>query len=691
METWAQAEILIDGQFKKVCDAFSAHGDPCREWVELSDGRLASTRCSVCTFMHGPPENRYEAISVAHPGVPEDIAIWGAKLLLQLRYALTRIDRRLCPADVVRTAEKFDAISPGLATFVQEPSPTQAWALLSMFESEHVVPAPSVDKTGVPGSASIPADSPDMRTWEQFLQDHYADFSDFLECLNCVVKAFREKVHKAKTSWKIYGRPYKRRPYLAEVPCYTELNETYTKELLKRAKLQAPVFTLIDGDMSFKPRFTRGFANDCQCNTPWHERSLWERQPWVAYELPLLDAGLQFGCQVPVVAVAGLISPASGSAEDSPHNIASRATFKQDFAFPHVGNRVHEGGAAEDRDNRQAETTEKQVVPTSCSAVLQHQLLAWTSEDEAASEASETHQGSEDVENDETCSEERRQEERSCHEASESGEGGQSESESSRDVDDPEGYCDCPQTPPSKTRHKRHAELGQSVQKEAQPKFATGGAPTVEPVSDSSAKLRRKGSAASEGAALTPTSGSVVCHQEAIANDSRTHKTLLAINAHSQRELLERHPQLRQYAWSSGQCSMCMEWRSKAENTFVITHSCGVVHCGWCYEDHQGECMDPGVAAEIQATREALFEKHPELRVQTPISGQCAHCLEEVSVVHQFLFQHCCGTDICSDCYVHHLPYCEGGFCYDAFVLGDDESSDDYGIPYGPDVRDETW
>jgi len=32
------------------------------------------------------------------------------------------------------------------------------------------------------------------------------------------------------------------------------------------------------------------------------------------------------------------------------------------------------------------------------------------------------------------------------------------------------------------------------------------------------------------------------------------------------------------------------------------------------------------------------------------------------------------------------------GACrYDAFAFGDDESSDDYGIGYGPDARDETW
>ena len=125
---------------------------------------------------------------------------------------------------------------------------------------------------------------------------------------------------------------------------------------------------------------------------------------------------------------------------------------------------------------------------------------------------------------------------------------------------------------------------------------------------------------------------------------------------------------------------------------FRHQHCCGVVHRGWCYEDHLALCEHPAARQEINTTREALFVKHPELRAQTPKSGCCAHCLEEISVVHQFLFLHCCGSDICSDCYVHHLPYCKGAdsFC-DAYVFGDDETSDDYGISYVPDARDETW
>ena len=695
VDTWTQAEILIEGKFERLCDAFSATGDLREEWVELADGRLASTRCSFCTFMHGQPESRNKVMSIVHPGVPEDIAIGVAELLVKLRNVLTRVDRRLCPADVVRTAEKFDVILPGVGIFIQEPSPIQAFVLLSLFEPKNVVPDPLVDAAGVPGSASSPADSFDMQAWGDFLQDHYADLSDLLGRLNCVVEAFRDSFHKATTSWKIYGRAYKRRPYLVEATCHTKLYETYTQELLKRTKFHAPVFALADGNMSFKPRLTRSFAIDCQCNTPWHERSLWERQPWVAYELPLVDAGQQFGRPVATPAAVRQIAPAPVSVENATRDISSRVEFKPGFASPRVGNRAYAECAGEQCDDREAAITEKWVSPTSGSAILQHQLLVWTSEDEAAgsSEASEMQQNSEDVDIDGPWFEEGGQEERPRHETSESDEGGHSKTESSWDADDPEGYGDCPQTPPRKTCDK-FAELGQSVQKEARPKFLTDESPVCDGFAKGShaSVPRWTGSAASECVALVPASGSAVRHQDTTANDDQMHSKLLEINARSQRELLERHPQLRRYVWSSGPGSMCMEWHCKSENPFVVTHSCGVVHCGWCYEDHQGQCKDPIITTEIQATREALFEKHPELRSQTPISGQCTHCLEELSVVHQFLFQHCCGVEICSDCYVHHLSYCEGGAChYDAFVFGDDESSDDYGIPCALDVRDETW
>ena len=77
-------------------------------------------------------------------------------------------------------------------------------------------------------------------------------FLRLLERLDGIVEVFREKVHKAKTGWTVYGRPCKRRPSLVEVACHLELNETYTQELLERLKFQAPVFALVDGSMSFK-------------------------------------------------------------------------------------------------------------------------------------------------------------------------------------------------------------------------------------------------------------------------------------------------------------------------------------------------------------------------------------------------------------------------------------------------------
>ena len=272
-------------------------------------------------------------------------------------------------------------------------------------------------------------------------------------------------------------------------------------------------------------------------------------------------------------------------------------------------------------------------------------------------------------------------------------------SEEPFDADDPEGYGDCPQTPP-RSILKKCAQAEQSVQKEMRPTFFTeADVPAAGPISDSSAKKRLHSlvqgcpAATADSVTLLPASGSVTHHRDTARGYRTLHDMLLKLDARHQKELLSMHPQLRRYEWSCGQCSMCKEWCYESECTFILTHSCGVVHCGWCYEeDHQGQCMGPGIEAEIEATREALFEKFPQLRTQTPVSGCCAHCLEEVSAVHQFLFQHCCGELICSDCYMDHLQCCEGGASrYDAFVFGDDESSDDHGIGFVPDPRDEAW
>ncbi len=158
---------------------------------------------------------------------------------------------------------------------------------------------------------------------------------------------------------------------------------------------------------------------------------------------------------------------------------------------------------------------------------------SWASDDQASvgEEHLETESGSTDGELDEDVVAEAGE---PRHENNESGEASHSESEASWDVDDPEGYGDCPQTPPRKTGYEELTELGQSAQKEARPKFTTeGDARTAEPVSDSSAKKRSRESARqwSDGArmervTLAPASGSAVHHQETIASDSAIHRTL---------------------------------------------------------------------------------------------------------------------------------------------------------------------
>ena len=106
-------------------------------------------------------------ISITHPGVPEDVAIGCARLLVQLRVVLRGVDSPLCLADVVCAAGRFDVVAPALAKFCEEPSQKQALLLLSLFESVHAAASPTGDKSA-PGSAST---SEDNLAWEQFIQD----------------------------------------------------------------------------------------------------------------------------------------------------------------------------------------------------------------------------------------------------------------------------------------------------------------------------------------------------------------------------------------------------------------------------------------------------------------------------------------------------------------------------------------
>ena len=265
-------------------------------------------------------------------------------------------------------------------------------------------------------------------------------------------------------------------------------------------------------------------------------------------------------------------------------------------------------------------------------------------------------------------------------------------------VDPLESGDGCPQTPPRKSFLPGGFACNQSAQKDARPTY-TAASDDQPPwsVSDNHAQKTPLDAAQQclDAAVMEPAFDSLVSVSPSSRQEktmsSWMHRALLKVNAASQREQISKHPQLLQHTWSSGWCTICEEWHDKSEGSFVLRHCCGITHCGGCYEEHQGKCDDPRVRDEIQAFREALFERHPELRSHELISGTCAACSDEISAGHQFLFTHFCGLAICGDCYLDHLPHCvsNGAFNED-FVFGDDESSDDYGISHVPDPRDGT-
>ena len=354
-------------------------------------------RCSLCTFMHGPAHLREQAraakskAGVVHPGVPEDVALGCAKMLVQLRAILTQSGIDLCAADVVRGAERFPIIVPSLAKFVQDPSPEHAQILLHSFDPGCVGATCSAPDPETPGSASVPGGS---WAWEQFKQDHYMQFSGFLERLQCLTNRYREDIRKASApeGWRIYGRPYKHRPYFVEVSSCAKLDEAFTQELLERAGFQAPVFALVHGRATSKPRLSRGWAPGCQCNTPWHQRSLWERQPWVAYGLPPQGVAQQSHEQFGAAVVVELMAPASGSAVPP-----SQSSTKRSMEAGSVGCTAHIQDMQKECVTSEPDVSEGRVAPAPGSATslqtrgmheepdLGHsQLLTWTSEDEAA-------------------------------------------------------------------------------------------------------------------------------------------------------------------------------------------------------------------------------------------------------------------------------------------------------------------
>ena len=211
-------------------------------------------------------------MSVVHPGVPEEIAIAGAKLLVQLRAIFKGGEVLLRPADVVRMGDRFHHISIGIADFLKacdlgDGADVQASKLLSAFDADGCAPG---------CSSTVPEDV-------QPLYDSRLSVEDFLEFQRLWKHVYYGRQASTIEDWSIYGKPYKHRPYSAEVASHFELNDAYT---LEHVGFKAPVFALADGVKFSKRRFTQVATQECQCNAPWHQRSLWERQPWVAYELP---------------------------------------------------------------------------------------------------------------------------------------------------------------------------------------------------------------------------------------------------------------------------------------------------------------------------------------------------------------------------------------------------------------------
>jgi len=306
---------------------------------------------------------------------------------------MTGVGGLLRPADVVRMAKRFAVIAPAFTNLLEEPSPKKASVLLRAFGSEHVVPGVAGDQD-MPGSASMPEN---VEAWEEFKQTYFTDLVEFHERLTLKIERFQEDLRKARApqGWSIYGRPYKHRPYLVEVASRTKLDEAYTQELLQRVRFQAPIFALVDDDASMKPRFSRGWAPDCQCNTPWHQRSLWERQPWVAYELP--DVAQQLPCRIAAAAVPEPVAPASGSAMQGDAALACDLPLAASGRFRSPGH----GSMAEKVQQpapapSSADFCQADMMET-CGAAKSADLIAWTADDEDGSiDASEVQQSGDD-------------------------------------------------------------------------------------------------------------------------------------------------------------------------------------------------------------------------------------------------------------------------------------------------------
>ena len=658
---------------------------------------------------------------------PEDVAVRVAQALVMLASLWHGRQYCLVAALVVRCASKWKEMEDFLVSLPA------------------CSPGPQVnsDKLQVPGSAS---------TWgikvtpELHASDERFPFDDDLGKRDCVLPSWQQ--HAAKSCFISYvaavrqdllARFHKafqpqQRQEASDFASRIErtssarlLTHDERQQVLRKYEFASPIFALVS-DLQ-PPRLTIGATSDCKCLVPWNQRSLWERScaGQARYELPPRSSLWQSNW-------AGVSEKHVWTLPRSwEHEVralcmcANEATFTElcKLLLERFGDCIGIGGQPvhnsheswNDKSELQEGANGSSVRTDAASAsgsarryeftckILDDKvrsqgddLIEWDSEGDGEGASSPDQSSTDNVEQSLCEGEDCVVEEQGVDENDDQDDNHDDDDSISLDVDPLESGDGCPQTPPRKSSFTEGFACDQSPQKEARPTYAAAGEHQAPwPASDKHAQKRSLEASQQclDAAAIEPTFDSVAPVSPSSGQQTNVsswmHQTLLKVNAASQREQLSKHPQLLQYTWSSGWCAMCEEWHDKSEGSFVVRHCCGVVHCGGCYEEHQGKCKDPRLRDEIQATREALFEKHPELRSQEVISGTCAACSDEISAGHQFLFVHFCGLAICGDCYLDHLPYCTGGGTFNEdFVFGDDESSDDHGTPYAPDPRDET-
>ena len=481
-ETWTQSFIKMNGSWEHPRDALSADRDQHAEWVELFDGRLVSTRCSFCTFLHGAPSreavpsNTSEICSVSHPGLPEDMALHTAQFVVRLRGLVDNVDEVLHPRDVINAAERFASLLPILQGFRQTPSMCQARLLLRAW-------------------AGIGDNAPGFASAFEDFQQH--SLVQLLEGYQGVLAEFERRVEDAKRvhtsaieGWRLNGPSgysSTQRAHLTTSTHFSELDGSRIQQVLQRNNFQSPIFALVDGSAAaLKPRFTRCSTDDCCCNVPWHQRAPWERQPWIAYELPVPPTMWQACWEESQQCVVWRLSNQEGLdpagcqvSQDVP--IASRLAVVENndslntSALPAFGSTAFESGrrkfknysseilsegfsdiaadhASQERVNFASAIRE---VHTSASAFGKSgsqsydsgpgDAIAFCSSDEEELRQGIFHNGADGEEE-----KEEDEEQEMVQESHDSGSNSGSQHSEPLDVDDPEGYFECPQTLPRK-------------------------------------------------------------------------------------------------------------------------------------------------------------------------------------------------------------------------------------------------